>query len=179
MPTPEAPRTIIDVLGTCNKLPFRLQARAEFEEVGRKPLGDAFVSVPVREFRGAPGPLFRSRTDGSWREFSYCKRTHGANHRKHCSSRSEHCDRTSSRRSTAVVRQLVLYLSFPAPSVEKVKFVARVNAHLAPRTLAARLCCGTTGHGLHRGFSFRVARGLWPIRTRAFDSWGLSGFLKG
>jgi hypothetical protein len=53
LPTPEAPRTIVDVLGTCNKLPFGLQARGEYEDVGRKPLGDGFVSVPVREFRGA------------------------------------------------------------------------------------------------------------------------------
>jgi len=52
-PTAEAPRTIVDVLGVVNKLPFRLQARAEYEEVGRKPLGDGFSSVPVREFRGA------------------------------------------------------------------------------------------------------------------------------
>jgi hypothetical protein len=29
------------------------EARAEFEEVGRKPLGDGFMGVPVREFRGA------------------------------------------------------------------------------------------------------------------------------
>jgi hypothetical protein len=53
LPTAEAPRTIVDVLGVVNKLPFRLQARAEYEEVGRKPLGDGFLSVPVREFRGA------------------------------------------------------------------------------------------------------------------------------
>jgi len=52
-PVPEAPRTIVDVLGTLDRLPFHLQARAEYEEVGRKPLGDGFVSVPVREFRGA------------------------------------------------------------------------------------------------------------------------------
>jgi hypothetical protein len=52
-PVPEAPRLIVDVLGTLDRLPFHLQARAEFEEVGRKPLGDGFVSVPVREFRGA------------------------------------------------------------------------------------------------------------------------------
>jgi hypothetical protein len=52
-PLPEAPRTILDVLGTLDRLPFHLQARAEYEEVGRKPLGDGFVSVPVREFRGA------------------------------------------------------------------------------------------------------------------------------
>jgi hypothetical protein len=52
-PIPEAPRRIVDVLGTWDRLPFHLHARAEYEEVGRKPLGDGFVSVPVREFRGA------------------------------------------------------------------------------------------------------------------------------
>jgi hypothetical protein len=52
-PVPEAPRLIVDVLGTFDRLPFRLQARAEFEEVGRKPLGEGFISVPVREFRAA------------------------------------------------------------------------------------------------------------------------------
>lgn len=52
-PVPEAPRPIADVLGTLDWLPFRLHARAEFEEVGRKPLGDGFASVPVREYRGA------------------------------------------------------------------------------------------------------------------------------
>ena len=50
---PEAPRLIVDVLGTLDRLPFHLQARAEFEEVGRTPLGDGFVSVPVREYRAA------------------------------------------------------------------------------------------------------------------------------
>jgi hypothetical protein len=58
-PIPEAPRTIFDVLGTLDHLPYRLQARAEFEEVGRKPLGGGFVSVPVREFRGALSRPFR------------------------------------------------------------------------------------------------------------------------
>lgn len=52
-PVPEAPRLVVDVLGTLDRLPFGLHARAEFEEVGSKPLGDGFVSVPVREFRGA------------------------------------------------------------------------------------------------------------------------------
>ncbi|HVW83797.1 MAG TPA: carboxypeptidase-like regulatory domain-containing protein [Bryobacteraceae bacterium] len=52
-PIPEAPRLIVDVLGTLDRLPWHLHARAEFEEVGRKPLSDGFVSVPVREFRGA------------------------------------------------------------------------------------------------------------------------------
>ena len=50
---PEAPRLIVDALGTLDRLPFHIHARAEFEEVGRNPLGDGFVSVPVREFRGA------------------------------------------------------------------------------------------------------------------------------
>ncbi len=59
--TPEAPRTIIDILGTVNRLPFRLQARAEYERVGANPLGDGFVSVPVNEFRGA---LLRSFARG-------------------------------------------------------------------------------------------------------------------
>jgi len=52
-PTPEAPRLIWDFLGTMDRLPFHLLARGEYEEVDRKPLGDGFVAVPVREFRGA------------------------------------------------------------------------------------------------------------------------------
>ncbi len=58
-PVPEAPRMIVDFAGTLDRLPWRLHARAEFEEVGRKPLGDGFVSVPVREFRGALSRRFR------------------------------------------------------------------------------------------------------------------------
>jgi hypothetical protein len=67
LPTPEAPRTIFDVLAAIHKLPFRLQARGEFEYVGAKPLGtgclpvDACVGVPVKEFRGA---LVRSFLSG-------------------------------------------------------------------------------------------------------------------
>jgi len=60
-PVPEAPRLIMDVLGTIDRLPFQLHARAEFEEVGSKPLGDGFLSVPVREFRAA---LVRSFLNG-------------------------------------------------------------------------------------------------------------------
>ena len=52
-PTPEAPRLIWGLLGTLDKLPFHLVARGEWEAVGRKPLGDGFDAVPVREFRGA------------------------------------------------------------------------------------------------------------------------------
>ena len=50
---PEAPRLIWDVVGTIDRLPFGLRARSEFEYVGRKPLGDGFTAVPVRELRGA------------------------------------------------------------------------------------------------------------------------------
>lgn len=53
LPTPEAPRQIWDVLATVDTLPFHLVARGEYEEVGRKPLGDGFNAVPTREFRGA------------------------------------------------------------------------------------------------------------------------------
>jgi hypothetical protein len=52
-PIPEAPRLIWDVLATVDRLPGHLVARGEYEQVGRKPLGDGFVAVPVREFRGA------------------------------------------------------------------------------------------------------------------------------
>jgi hypothetical protein len=61
-PTPEAPRTIFDFLGTVQKLPFHMQARGEFEFVGAKPLGTGCspgnsnaecVGVAVKEFRGA------------------------------------------------------------------------------------------------------------------------------
>jgi hypothetical protein len=60
-PTPEAPRTILDALGTLERLPLHLQARTEFEYVGAKPLGDGFTGVPVKEFRLA---LFRPFVDG-------------------------------------------------------------------------------------------------------------------
>ena len=60
-PTPEAPRTIFDALGTLDRLPWHLQARGEFEYVGQKPLGDGFVSVPVKEFRAAVVRGFRQR----------------------------------------------------------------------------------------------------------------------
>ena len=60
-PTPEAPRTIFDLLANAQKLPFHLQARGEFEYVGRKPLGTGCTpdpnaqctGTPVREFRAA------------------------------------------------------------------------------------------------------------------------------
>ena len=63
-PVPEAPRLILDVLGTVDRLPFHLKARGEFEQVGRKPLGDGFVGVPVNELRGAlVRPFWNGRLD--------------------------------------------------------------------------------------------------------------------
>ncbi|MGA2647367.1 MAG: TonB-dependent receptor [Candidatus Sulfotelmatobacter sp.] len=60
-PTPEAPRTIFDLLGTIQRLPLRLEARGEFESVGTKPLGRGCLpnlnaectGTPVKELRGA------------------------------------------------------------------------------------------------------------------------------
>jgi len=60
-PTPEAPRQIWDILATVDKLPFHLIARGQYEEVGRKPLGDGFITVPVREFREALVRPFESK----------------------------------------------------------------------------------------------------------------------
>jgi hypothetical protein len=61
LPTPEAPRTLVDLLANTKRLPFGLEGRAEFELVGRKPLGTGClpnlsaecVGVAVRELRGA------------------------------------------------------------------------------------------------------------------------------
>jgi hypothetical protein len=60
-PTPEAPRTIFDAMGTVDRLPLRLQARGEFEYVGQKPLGDGFSGRAVKEFRAA---VVRSFSNG-------------------------------------------------------------------------------------------------------------------
>jgi hypothetical protein len=69
-PTPEAPRTLLDFLGTIQKLPFKLQARGEFEYVAAKPLGTGCFAdtdtectgIPVREFRAAIiRPFMRGR----------------------------------------------------------------------------------------------------------------------
>jgi hypothetical protein len=72
-PTPEAPRTIFDLLGTTAKLPFGLQAKGEFAYVGAKPLGTGCdpvnptaecTGIPVKEFRGAlVRPCFHGRLD--------------------------------------------------------------------------------------------------------------------
>jgi carboxypeptidase family protein len=58
---PEAPRLIWDISGTSMRLPGGVRAGAELEYVGRKPLGDRFSAVPVREIRGS---LTRSFSDG-------------------------------------------------------------------------------------------------------------------
>ena len=50
---PEAPRLIWDVSATTLRLPAQLRASGGFEYVGRKPLGDGFTAVPVREIRGS------------------------------------------------------------------------------------------------------------------------------
>ena len=71
-PTPEAPRSIFDLLGTIQTLPFRLQARTEFEYVGKKPLGTGCLpdfnaectGTSVKEFRGAlVRPFLNGRLD--------------------------------------------------------------------------------------------------------------------
>jgi hypothetical protein len=73
-PTPEAPRTLFDLLGTIQKLPFRLQTRGEFEYVGTKPLGTGCLpnlnaectGTPVKEFRGAVlRPFLSGRLDAA------------------------------------------------------------------------------------------------------------------
>jgi len=73
LPTPEAPRTIFDLLGTVQKLPWHLEARGEFEYVGRKPLGTGCdpnslnaecIGIPVKEFRGVlVRPFLHGRVD--------------------------------------------------------------------------------------------------------------------
>ena len=61
-PVPEAPRLILDTVGSIDRLPFGLRARGEFEYVRAKRLGDGFVGVPVYEFRGAVlRPFYRNR----------------------------------------------------------------------------------------------------------------------
>jgi Carboxypeptidase regulatory-like domain len=59
-PTPEAPRTIFDLLGTIQKLPFRLQARGEFEYIPAKPLGTGCLPDPNTECFGVPVKEFRA-----------------------------------------------------------------------------------------------------------------------
>jgi hypothetical protein len=51
-PTPEAPRFIWDTVATEDRLLWKLHARAEFEYVRAKPVGDGFVGPAVPELRG-------------------------------------------------------------------------------------------------------------------------------
>ena len=62
-PLPEAPRLIIDSLATMERLPLGAAAKAEYEYVGEKPLGDGFHAVPVQEIRLN---LEKSFGDGRW-----------------------------------------------------------------------------------------------------------------
>jgi hypothetical protein len=57
---PEAPRLIWDVSASTLRLPARLRASGEFEYVGRRPLGDGFIAVPVRDVRGSLTRSFHS-----------------------------------------------------------------------------------------------------------------------
>jgi Carboxypeptidase regulatory-like domain len=59
-PTPEAPRTIFDFLGTMQKLPFRLQARGELEYIPAKPLGTGCLPDPNAECLGVAVKEFRA-----------------------------------------------------------------------------------------------------------------------
>lgn len=62
-PVPEAPRMIIDAVGSLNQLPWNLGAQAEYEYVKAKPLGDGFTGMPLQEIRMA---LHKSFMDGRW-----------------------------------------------------------------------------------------------------------------
>ena len=58
LPVPEAPRLIFDALGSLERLPFHLRSQAEYEAIGRKPLGDGLTSVPVHQLRGSLVRMF-------------------------------------------------------------------------------------------------------------------------
>jgi Carboxypeptidase regulatory-like domain len=60
LPTPEAPRSILDVLGTVQQLPFHLQAKGEFEYIPAKPLGTGCLPDPNAECYGVPVKEFRA-----------------------------------------------------------------------------------------------------------------------
>lgn len=61
---PEAPRLIWDISGTVTRLPWHMRAAGGLEYVGRKPLGEGFTAVPVRELRGSiTRPFMSGRFD--------------------------------------------------------------------------------------------------------------------
>ena len=62
-PVPEASRTIIDGLGSLDRLPWGTTAKVEYEYVKAKPLGDGFNGMPLQEVRLAVGKEF---ADGRW-----------------------------------------------------------------------------------------------------------------
>ena len=114
-PTPEAPRTIFDVLGTIQKLPFRLQARGEFEYVGAKPLGTGCLpDLECRMLRSRSKGISRraraavhGRASECWREYADCSWLHWPDHREFLSLRCP-----GSRWSPhSFVRESFLYLS--------------------------------------------------------------------
>jgi hypothetical protein len=59
-PVPEAPRTIVDLLASTDRLPLHLQARGEFEFVGRKPLGTGCLPDPAAQCVGVSITEFRA-----------------------------------------------------------------------------------------------------------------------
>ena len=62
-PIPEAPRLIVDAVGTIERLPMGMAAKAEYEYVGEKPLGDGFRGLPAQEIRLN---LQKTFGDGRW-----------------------------------------------------------------------------------------------------------------
>jgi hypothetical protein len=55
---PEAPRLIWDVSAMSVRLPSHMRASAGVEYVGRKPLGDGFTAMPVREIHSSVSRSF-------------------------------------------------------------------------------------------------------------------------
>ena len=65
---PEAPRLIWSIAGLTNRLPLRLQARAGFDYVGRRPLGEGFTAIPIRTLRSSfQRPFASGRVDAGLR----------------------------------------------------------------------------------------------------------------
>ena len=122
LPTPEAPRQIWDILATVDKLPFHLLARGQYEEVGRKPLGDGFAAVPVREFHGAmirPFPIERLRHRS---QCVHSQRIRRPNVGDAGSSRRRRAIRAHHWVSAKVLRERFFYLLFPPSLVALLLF---------------------------------------------------------
>ncbi len=89
--TPEAPRTILDVLTTLDKLPLGLQARAEYDYVGHKFLGvrnsdrsAQYEAVPVTN-TNCSGELVPGRPIGGRSQWPYRSRRYRPDSRDFCS----------------------------------------------------------------------------------------------